>query len=122
MSAKHLIACIALLAGAAVSPLALAHAHLRDPVPAMDANVVAPPALVLTFSEAIEAAFSSVTLLDDQGRSVALPAVQVTREAPNTLRVAPLPALSSGTYTVQWKVLSVDTHKSAGSYCFKVGQ
>jgi methionine-rich copper-binding protein CopC len=30
--------------------------------------------------------------------------------------------LSPGTYRVHWHVLSVDTHKTEGSFSFRVGQ
>jgi methionine-rich copper-binding protein CopC len=36
------------------------------------------------------------------------------------LRV-PLKDLAPGTYTVIWRVLSVDTHRSKGEFSFRVG-
>ncbi len=36
------------------------------------------------------------------------------------LRV-PLKTLPPGTYLVSWRVLSVDTHRTQGSFTFKVG-
>jgi len=36
------------------------------------------------------------------------------------LRVGVKP-LTAGTYTVKWKVLSVDTHRTQGSFSFTVG-
>ena len=38
----------------------------------------------------------------------------------NTMRVG-LKSLSQGAYRVRWRVLSVDTHKTEGSFTFTVG-
>jgi methionine-rich copper-binding protein CopC len=34
----------------------------------------------------------------------------------------PLKAIRPGTYRVTWRVLSVDTHTTEGSFTFKVGE
>ena len=39
-----------------------------------------------------------------------------------TLVVTPVAPLAPGSYQVQWHALSVDTHKSKGSYGFKIGE
>jgi len=33
-----------------------------------------------------------------------------------------LPPLSPGVYKVEWKALSIDTHKSSGDFTFQVGE
>ena len=108
----------ALLAPAA----AMAHAQLQSAVPAVGSTVSAPPtAISLAFSEALEPHFSKVAVTDAQG-------VRVDK---NDLKTAPgddktvtidLLALKPGVYHVAWHAVSVDTHKTQGSYTFTVGQ
>ena len=43
-----------------------------------------------------------------------------TAATAHELRV-PLKALPAGTYQVIWRVLSVDTHRTQGSFTFRVG-
>lgn len=47
-------------------PSVLAHAHLKQPIPAADSVVSAPQALTLNFSEGIEPGFSGVVVTDAQ--------------------------------------------------------
>lgn len=113
-----------MLAGAAllwsVSTLALAHAHLASSEPADKAVAVAPQALTLTFTEDIEPAFSGVTLLDGQQKAVASGKAQRDAGQPNRLTVPLQAPLRPGDYQVRWHVLSVDGHKTQGSYRFSV--
>ena len=46
---------------------------------------------------------------------------QADRSDGTELRV-PLKTLPPGTYTVRWRVLSVDTHRTQGSFSFSVGR
>jgi methionine-rich copper-binding protein CopC len=117
MSARKLFAAALFIL---VSPLALAHAHLTDPVPAADTTVGAPKQLSLGFSEPVELGFSQVTLTTANGDPVALQPLTSAADDRKTLLVKPAAALAAGQYTVQWKVVSVDTHKSAGEYRFTV--
>jgi len=48
-------------------------------------------------------------------------ALAVRTKRDSTMRVG-LKPLSPGTYRVRWKVLSVDTHTTEGSFTFNVGQ
>jgi len=115
-----------LLSGVAVSLLlvsqaALAHAHLKSSQPAADAALAASPqALTLSFSEDIEPAFSGLTLLDASQKPVVSEKAQ--RDAKQHSRlILPLKApLAAGEYQVNWHVLSVDGHKTQGSYRFSV--
>ena len=43
-----------------------------------------------------------------------------TQISGNTMRIG-LKSLPPGTYRVRWHVLSVDTHKTEGSFTFHVG-
>ncbi|EPE3188285.1 CopC domain-containing protein YobA [Cronobacter sakazakii] len=112
---------LALVAVVMTTPAVWAHAHLKAQQPVANATVDASPeALTLTFSEGIEPAFSGVTLTGPNGKKMATSAV---KRAPNDDKqlVAPLVApLASGEYQVQWHVVSVDGHKTKGSYRFSV--
>ncbi len=115
-----------LLTGAAVSLLlfsqsVLAHAHLKSSQPADNAVIAAAPqTLTLSFTEDIEPAFSGVTLLDAGKKTIASEKAQLDAKQHNRL-IVPLKApLTAGDYQVNWHVLSVDGHKTQGSYRFSV--
>lgn len=105
----------------AFSSLAAAHAHLRSSVPADNAQVSSSPdTLTLNFSEDIEAAFSGVTLLDSHQKPVATHKARVAADQKKQLIVGLPQTLKAGDYQVNWHVLSVDGHKTAGRYRFSV--
>ncbi|SFQ07096.1 hypothetical protein SAMN03159489_02453 [Pseudomonas sp. NFPP07] len=118
---KKLLTTSALLASLATASSAFAHAHLQSQVPAADSTVSAPSELRLVFSEGVEAAFTKVSLSKD-GAAVAVKALATEGADKKTLVVTPAAPLAAGAYKVEWHAVSVDTHKSAGSYGFKVGQ
>lgn len=108
-------------AGALWAPVtALAHAHLDRAMPAAGSTVKeAPNEVVLWFTEAVEPKFSSIEVRDAKG--VAMQNGTTSGVPGNTaqLRVKVKP-LTPGTYTVKWRVLSVDTHRSQGNFTFRV--
>lgn len=114
-------AAIAALLSFSVAQSAFAHAHLKAEVPAHDAVVAsAPGTLRLEFSEALELAFSGVTLSDASGKSIATGAVTLAPDS-NLVLLVPLSGpLAAGVYTVAWHALSRDGHKTNGSYSFTV--
>lgn len=94
-----------------------AHAQLQSASPTVGATVAAAPAqLTLTFSERLERGYSRAEVRGPGGRVDA----GVTISG-NVMRVG-LKHLAPGTYQVDWRVLSVDTHKTEGSYSFTVGK
>jgi methionine-rich copper-binding protein CopC len=100
---------------------ALAHAFLDHASPAVGSAVATAPAVVtLWFTQALEPAFSSLTVSDQVGQRVDLGNVQVPAGLPDQLQVG-LNPLRPGTYTVRWRVVSVDTHPTEGSFTFTVG-
>lgn len=112
-----LIACV--LALAPVS--ALAHAHMDQSKPASGSTVAASPNEVsVSFTEAVEPKFSSIVVQDAKG--VAVQVGKAEGGAGNTaeLKVKLKPSLPPGVYTVIWKILSVDTHRTEGSFRFTV--
>ena len=102
-----------------VSTAAEAHAFLDRAEPRVGSTVpTAPRELVLSYSQNLEPAFSSVEVSDANGARVDLGKPKI---GASTMRVG-LKPLSPGTYRVRWKVLSVDTHTTEGSFTFNVGQ
>jgi copper transport protein len=107
-----------LLAG--VAP-AMAHAVLlsTDP-PAATVVPAATRVIGLRFSEVIETSQSQVIVAGPDGRRIA--GVQIERDPKDARRlIAKLPAdPGRGTYTVQWRVLSIDGHPVGATYRFAV--
>ena len=96
-----------------------AHAMLASASPPVGGSVgAAPRQVTLSFTQGLEPAFSSVQVTDSKGARVDAGKAQVSG---STMTVG-LKALSPGTYRVHWHVLSVDTHKTEGSFSFRVGQ
>lgn len=118
---------IATLVAAAVLGLlpataALAHAHLEKAVPGVGATVSAGPSEIrLVFSEAVEPRFSTILVTRADGSAVASGAAADGAD-PRALVLKLGQPLPAGAYKVQWKIVSVDTHKTEGSFGFKVGK
>jgi methionine-rich copper-binding protein CopC len=97
---------------------AQAHAFLDHASPLVGSTVpTAPHDLTLSFTQNLEAAFSTVEVFDANGGHVDQGKPSISG---NTMRVG-LKALSPGTYRVRWHALSVDTHTTQGSFTFHVG-
>jgi copper resistance protein C len=95
-----------------------AHAFLDHASPLVGSTVASAPRDVsLTFTQNLESSFSSVQVTDANGARVDQGKAQISG---NTMRVG-LKSLSPGTYRVRWHALSVDTHKTEGSFTFTVG-
>jgi methionine-rich copper-binding protein CopC len=102
---------------AALSGPAAAHAFLEKATPSAGADLRTAPAKVeLSFSEALEPAFSRVTVTNVAGRDMSAgPTV-----ASGTEMSLPLSVLKPGRYSVRWHAVSVDTHRTDGRYDFTV--
>jgi methionine-rich copper-binding protein CopC len=110
-------ACLLVSVGATA---AQAHAHIEHAVPAAGSAVHASPKEVeLSFSEALEPAFSSVDVLDQKGGHVEEGKTQFGPDDAKVMRIALAP-LAPGAYTVVWRALSIDTHRSSGRFTFSV--
>jgi methionine-rich copper-binding protein CopC len=106
---------------AALPSAALAHAMLDRAMPLVGSSQsAAPREVVLTFTEDLEGAFSTIEVRNESGAVVSNGNAQVEAKQRTQLRV-PLKALPPGTYKVIWRVLSVDTHRTQGDFTFKVG-
>ncbi|HEX7640943.1 MAG TPA: copper homeostasis periplasmic binding protein CopC [Burkholderiaceae bacterium] len=119
MNLKRILALSAMCCGFAIAGHALAHAHPKSMVPAADAAVASPAEVSMTFSEALEAAFSSLTVQDAAGHAVAGGKTEFDSAARTTMHMS-LPALAPGVYTVTWVAVARDGHRSSGSYRFTV--
>ncbi|CAB3801924.1 copper homeostasis periplasmic binding protein CopC [Pararobbsia alpina] len=105
---------------ALVPVAAFAHGKLESAVPAAGSTVdTAPDMLRLTFNEDLEAAFSNVKVSDASGTAVSKEKAKVDASNRRVLTIA-LPKLSSGSYSVQWAVMTHDSHKTKGTYTFTV--
>jgi copper resistance protein C len=101
---------------------AWAHAFLDHASPAVGSMVpTSPPALRLWFTQGLEPAFSTATVTDASGARVDDGRPQVDPKDP-TLLIVPIKKLPPGTYTVAWRVVSVDTHNTDGTFTFTVGR
>ncbi|HEY1746776.1 MAG TPA: copper resistance CopC family protein [Xanthobacteraceae bacterium] len=109
---------LSLLLAAAGTSAARAHAFLDHASPLVGSTVAtAPHEVALTFTQSLEAAFSSVQVTDAKGARVDLGKAQISG---NTMRVG-IKAAGPGRYQVHWHALSVDTHKTEGNFSFTVG-
>jgi methionine-rich copper-binding protein CopC len=103
-----------------ISGHALAHAALVKSEPARRATLSKPPQQIrLWFNERLEPAYAKVTLHKDETATVEHAPAQVDKADPKLL-VLDLPALAPGTYTVKYRVLSVDGHTLDYGYTFTV--
>jgi len=99
---------------------AFAHAYLVKAVPAQRAVLFAPPERVdLWFNERLEAAFSSLQVLDAAEKPVDKGNVEVDKADPKHLSVG-LNPLTAGAYTVKFRVLSVDGHVVNNQFSFTI--
>jgi copper resistance protein C len=111
------IVCVLSAGGGAA---ARAHAFLDHSEPGVGSTLTAPPQQVrIWFTEALEAAFSSITVTDGSGRDVGQGKAKVDGKNPMLLEIG-LMALPPGTYRVTWRVVSVDTHPTEGNFTFTV--
>ena len=98
---------------------AMAHAFLDHASPLVGSTVAnAPSEVTLWFTQSLEAKFSSITVTNASGQRVDSGSSGVSG---NVMRVS-LRASGPGTYRVTWRVLSVDTHTTQGSFTFRVGK
>jgi methionine-rich copper-binding protein CopC len=98
---------------------ASAHAFLDHAEPRVGNKVAtAPREVTLWFTQKLEPAFSGMTVTNAAGQRVD---TGKTRVSGNQMSVS-LRSGGAGTYRVNWRVLSVDTHTTDGNFTFQVGQ
>jgi methionine-rich copper-binding protein CopC len=96
-----------------------AHAMLDHAEPPVGNTVAtAPHEVTLWFTQKLEPAFSSITVSNAAGERVDSGKTRVSGSQMSvTLRAG-----GPGTYRVNWRVLSVDTHTTEGNFTFLVGR
>ena len=119
MNLKRILLLATACCGFAFAGYAQAHAHPKTMAPAADATVAPPSEVSMGFSEALEAAFSSLAVIDAAGHAVAGGKTELDG-ATHTMLHMSLPALAPGVYTVKWVAVARDGHRTSGSYSFTV--
>lgn len=123
--AKIQISFLMMLAAVAFSTFAgdaIAHARLKRANPTVGGVVLAsavPAELQVWFTERVEPALSELQVVNSAGARMDRGDVRIDADDLTQLRVTLLP-LPPGVYRVIWRVVSVDTHKTNGSFPFRV--
>lgn len=110
----------------AASSAAFAHPKLLSSTPADQSEGAAPPRIELAFSEHLVPEFSAAKLVmtDMPGMAMDSPmkmAFKVTAGADGkTMVITPREPLPPGTYRLDWRAVSSDTHPVTGHMTFKV--
>jgi methionine-rich copper-binding protein CopC len=108
---------LALIVGVTVA--ASAHSFPEQETPPAGATLTEPPTQVtIKYDAPIEKLFASLEVLNSAGQNEAVGEPQVSADG-WTLSV-PVNKLQPGEYTVQWRVVCIDTHHTQGSYSFTV--
>ena len=116
---------IALLSGLLVSTLAQAHPKLLSSTPAEGVEGASPEKIELHFSENLVTQFSGAKLLMTEMAGMAHAPMPVKAKVsggtdPKTMFIIPTSPLTAGTYKVEWRAVSSDTHPITGNIIFKV--
>jgi methionine-rich copper-binding protein CopC len=78
----------------------------------------APARVTIKYDAPIEKLFASLEVIDANGQNETTAQPEVSPDGWNlSVSVQKLPP---GEYTVQWRVVCIDTHHTQGSYSFKV--
>ncbi|POA30621.1 copper homeostasis periplasmic binding protein CopC [Pseudomonas sp. GW456-12-1-14-TSB6] len=116
---------LVLASGLLFSTLAQAHPKLLSSTPAEGADGVAPGKIELRFSEDLLTQFSGAKLVMTEMPGMAHSPMPMKAKVsagsdPKTMLVTPLAPLPAGTYKVEWRAVSSDTHPITGNVTFKV--
>jgi methionine-rich copper-binding protein CopC len=119
MLAKRLAVFLLVAALPGITP-AFAHAFLKKSVPGVGSTISpAPKFLLLTFTEGLEIPFCRVVVTDGMGMNDAAGPPQAVPGHADEMQV-PLNIQMPGKILVSWHAVSVDTHKTQGSFSFTV--
>ena len=106
------------------SAAALAHPKLLSSNPAEGATGDAPQKIELEFSENLVKQFSGATLtmteMPGMQGTMKTPASVSAAADPKVMLITPAQPLTTGTYRVDWRAVSSDTHPITGNFSFKV--
>ncbi|MDO7906800.1 copper resistance protein CopC [Paenibacillus sp. JX-17] len=102
--------------------LTLAHAYVVQSTPAANAEMDQPPQqITIEFNEAVQSAFYSLQVSNENGRRVDLDQARIDPGNPAVLENDLAAGLPNGSYLISWKVLSGDGHPIQGTIPFQVG-
>ena len=106
------------------SVAAFAHPKLLSSNPAEGATGDAPQKIELEFSENLVKQFSGATVtmtaMPGMDGSMKTPASVSAAADPKVMVITPAQPLTTGTYRVDWRAVSSDTHPITGNFSFKV--
>jgi copper transport protein len=99
-----------------------AHAYIVQSTPS-DNEILksSPKKVTIQFDESIQAKFNSIKVTDSSGRRVDTKDGSVEPTRPSILKVGLKNNLASGTYRIQWRVISDDGHPVQGVIPFQIG-
>ncbi|MCT9827101.1 MULTISPECIES: copper homeostasis periplasmic binding protein CopC [Pseudomonas] len=122
---KSCVVAVALSSSLLLSAVAQAHPKLVSSTPAEGGNGPAPAKIELHFSENLVTQFSGAKLImtDMPGMPNSPMGVKASvagSNDPKTMVLTPASPLTTGTYKVEWRAVSSDTHPITGSVTFKV--
>ncbi len=116
-------ACAAGLTLAALVGVGQASAHAQllasDPQPGGVFDQ-APAHVTLTFDEDVEISLGAIRVFDGTGKSIDVSAARHPDGQGKVVEID-LPKLSNGSYVVDWRVVSADSHPVHAAYTFQVG-
>lgn len=112
-------------AGMLASTLAQAHPKLVSSTPSEGSEGVSPEKIELHFSENLVTQFSGAKLVMTAMPGMQHPPMAVKAAVsgggdPKTMVITPTSPLTPGSYKVDWRAVSSDTHPITGSVTFKV--
>lgn len=122
---KSCVVAVTLSSSLLLSAIAQAHPKLLSSTPAEGENGIAPAKIELHFSENLVTQFSGAKLVMTEmpGMSHSPMGVKASVAGgndPKTMVVTPASPLTTGTYRVEWRAVSSDTHPIIGAVTFKV--
>lgn len=123
---RPLIQALIATTAALASSVALAHPKLVSSMPADKAEVASPQKIELQFSESLVTQFSGANLVMTgmPGMADHAPmkmAVKVSgSNDPKSMVITPAQPLPAGSYRVDWRAVSSDTHPVTGNIAFTV--
>lgn len=116
---------LVLASGLFLNSLAQGHPKLLSSSPAEGADGAAPGKIELHFSENLLTKFSGAKLVMTEMPGMAHSPMPMKAKVsagsdPKNMLITPLAPLPAGTYQVQWRAVSSDTHPITGNVTFKV--
>src|SRR5277367_4843434 len=112
--------CLVAITFVAIQSHAWAHAFLDHAEPKVGSTITNTPTQIkIWFTQELEPAFSKLEVQDAQGKEVDKKDAHLDNKDKSLFLVS-LPLLPAGTYTVIWHAVSVDTHKTQGTFHFTI--